>query len=298
MGCGASSAAPPKTDQSPQPAAAELPAIQKAEPAEQQQQRSAAAVPASSAANAATSPPVDRAAELDAAATEREAAAPEPVLNENGYLAADVAAVSPADMPAAGTDEMMPPVQVVFVLGNPGSGKSTQCELLAQQYGCQHLSAGDLLRQEVQKESSLGTRISNMIRAGQIVPAQVTLDLLKSAMRASQGPYLIDGFPRSIDSLETFERQCGTSTATIVFELAEDVLTNRLLERGKTSGRTDDNATLIQRRVQTFQMQSLPVVDALTEQGTVHRIDASPPKDAVFKAVQAIYEQYFPSVTS
>ena len=76
-------------------------------------------------------------------------------------------------------------------MGGPGSGKDTQCERLADKYGCANLSAVDLLRTAVTSNSSQGVMISNMIRSGQIVPTQVTLDLLKEAMRGATGPFVV-----------------------------------------------------------------------------------------------------------
>uniref|UniRef100_A0A7S2D6S8 Adenylate kinase active site lid domain-containing protein n=1 Tax=Haptolina brevifila TaxID=156173 RepID=A0A7S2D6S8_9EUKA len=135
-----------------------------------------------------------------------------------------------------------------------------------------------------------------MVRAGQVVPTQVTMNLLKAAMMATTCPCLIDGFPRSVDNMETFQKQCGKSTATIVLELPEEISIERLLERGsKAHVGTDETATTVQRRVQTYQTLSLPMVEALAEQTNVHRIDASKSKEEVFKAVRAVYLKYFPA---
>ncbi|KAJ1624566.1 adenylate kinase-domain-containing protein, partial [Pavlovales sp. CCMP2436] len=96
---------------------------------------------------------------------------------------------------------------VIFVLGGPGSGKGTQCALLAKRHGFAHFSAGDLLRDEVASGSAEGRAIREMIKEGKIVPAQTTIDLLQKAMRGRAGPYLIDGFPRSMDNAKSFEEQ-------------------------------------------------------------------------------------------
>ncbi|CAN0307912.1 unnamed protein product, partial [Hapterophycus canaliculatus] len=102
----------------------------------------------------------------------------------------------------SGCDAAKPPV--VFVLGGPGSGKGTQCERLAKEYGYVHLSAGELLRQERASGSSDGQLIDEYIREGRIVPVAISLALLRKAMEAS-GPlsrFLIDGFPRNRDNVE------------------------------------------------------------------------------------------------
>ena len=107
------------------------------------------------------------------------------------------------------------PWKVVFVLGGPGSGKGTQCARIVERFGYVHLSAGDLLRAERKPGSNKADMINSYIKAGKIVPAEVTVGLLKDAMERATavGPvpgFLIDGFPRSIDNAEYFDRMLGT----------------------------------------------------------------------------------------
>uniref|UniRef100_A0A5B6ZVS4 adenylate kinase n=1 Tax=Davidia involucrata TaxID=16924 RepID=A0A5B6ZVS4_DAVIN len=93
-------------------------------------------------------------------------------------------------------------VTIVFVLGGPGSGKGTQCANIVQHFGYTHLSAGDLLRAEIKSGSENGTMIQNMINEGKIVPSEVTVKLLQRAMQESSNEkFLIDGFPRNIDTI-------------------------------------------------------------------------------------------------
>lgn len=105
--------------------------------------------------------------------------------------------------PAFSEDE----ATVIFVLGGPGSGKGTQCAKLVKDYGFTHLSAGDLLRAEQAREGSkYGQLIADYIKAGDIVPQEVTLALLEQAMRESESKkFLIDGFPRKMDQALKFE---------------------------------------------------------------------------------------------
>ena len=98
---------------------------------------------------------------------------------------------------------------MILILGGPGSGKDTQCEMLVDKYHCTHLSAVNVLRAAVTSSSPKGTMISEMIRSGQIVPAQVTLDLLKDEMKSSEPPYVMQGFPKNVENLEDLEHQCG-----------------------------------------------------------------------------------------
>lgn len=187
--------------------------------------------------------------------------------------------VSPAFDPATTT--------VVFFLGGPGSGKGTQSENLVREYGFFHLSAGDLLREEQDREGSqYGQLIKDYIKDGKIVPMEVTVKLLENAMRSqlslasdknSSGGstrFLIDGFPRKMDQAVFFEQTVCPSKFTIFLDCPEDVMEKRLLNRGLTSGRSDDNLESIKKRFRTFVETSMPVVDHFASKGKVVKVEA------------------------
>ncbi|PKS06670.1 hypothetical protein jhhlp_007420 [Lomentospora prolificans] len=182
-------------------------------------------------------------------------------------------------------------VTVIFVLGGPGAGKGTQCARLVEKYGFIHLSAGDLLRAEQTRPGSqFGAVIDDCIRNGTIVPMEVTVKLLENAMEdamkrqgTTKGRFLIDGFPRKMDQALKFEQTVCRARAVLFYDCPEDVMQVRLLERGKTSGRADDNAESIKKRFKTFVETSMPVVDLYEKEGRVIKVDASPAPDAVFK---------------
>eukprot|EP00752_Nemacystus_decipiens_P001868 g1799.t1 len=179
---------------------------------------------------------------------------------------------------------------VVFVLGGPGSGKGTQCERLAKEYGYVHLSAGELLREERASGSTDGQLIDDYIREGRIVPVAISLGLLRKAMKAS-GPharFLIDGFPRNSDNVEGWDAMMGDVAdvrAVLFLYCPEGVLEQRLLSRGKSSGRTDDNAETAKRRFQTYVETTLPVVEKYEQAGLVARVDGNQDVDSVFRDV-------------
>ena len=183
--------------------------------------------------------------------------------------------------------------QVVFVLGGPGSGKGTQCTRIKEYFGYEHLSAGDLLRAEKETGSEVAEMINTYIKEGKIVPAEVTVGLLKSAMQKSKGrKFLIDGFPRSKDNLDTWYQVMGDEFSlqmVLVFDCPEEVLQERLLDRGKTSGRSDDNLASIKKRFKTFHQQSEPVIAEFRRMGKVRIIDSIPPPDVVFNNVKKLF---------
>lgn len=193
-----------------------------------------------------------------------------------------VPAFSPAD------------VTVVFVLGGPGAGKGTQCARLVAHHGFTHLSAGDLLRAEQDRPGSqFGDLIRDHIKNGLIVSMEVTVQLLENAMGealarsgSAKGRFLIDGFPRKMDQAIRFEEAVCPARTVLFFDCPEDKLEQRLLERGKTSGRADDNADSIRKRFRTFVQTSMPVVDYYDSKGCLIRVDATPAPDLVFADTQ------------
>jgi len=202
-------------------------------------------------------------------------------------------------------------VTVIYVLGGPGAGKGTESAALVQEYDFVHLSAGDLLRAEQAREGSEhGKLIAEYIREGLVVPMEVTIKLLENAMRAAlterhseskprpgwengKGRFLVDGFPRKMDQAIKFDEEVCLSSFVLFFNCPEEVLLRRLLERGKTSGRADDNVESIKKRFKTFVETSMPVVDHYRKQGKVIEINSTPPPAEVHKAVKTAIDATF-----
>jgi len=181
---------------------------------------------------------------------------------------------------------------IVFCVGGPGAGKTTVCRQLQEKYNASYYAAGDLLRDEVKKDSEAGRRIAEMIKEGKIVPTQVTIDLFKESLSSNPGPHLIEGFPRTLESLTSFEEQCGKCSALLFLDATDEAMQERCAERGKASGRTDDTAEVIARRARTFQNQSMPVVDELGRRGLLQKIDASGDADAVLALACQAFEPF------
>ena len=156
------------------------------------------------------------------------------------------------------------PPTVIFVLGGPGSGKGTQCARIVDECGYVHLSAGDLLRAERKSGSEQGALIDDYIRDGRIVPVEITCKLLVDAIKADGGKrFLVDGFPRNTNNLSGWETVVGSSlrvAGVLVYDCPEEVLEERLMKRGETSGRIDDNIESIRKRFRTFQNESWPII--------------------------------------
>lgn len=203
------------------------------------------------------------------------------------------------------SSESLPPCQIVFVLGGPGAGKGTQCQLLEKRLegdGCgswKHLSAGDLLRAERKSGGELGDLINEKIANGQLVPSSITVKLLENAMIAAYAAspkttnFLIDGFPRGVENREAWEATMGRTHSlkfVLNFECPEEVLVGRLLERGQSSGRSDDTIEVIRKRFHTHQKECMPIVEAYTKSGvTVHQIASDKTVEEVYKSVRALF---------
>ena len=190
-------------------------------------------------------------------------------------------------------------VTVLFVLGGPGAGKGTQCANIVRDYHFTHLSAGDLLRAEQDRSGSeFGQLIKDYIKDGKIVPMEVTVQLLENAITEvvekdpqKRGKFLIDGFPRKMDQALKFEETVCPSKFVLFFDCPEDVMQKRLLERGKTSGRSDDNEESIKKRFKVFEETSMPVVDYFEKQDRVVKVLATKAPDEVYKETRAQLEK-------
>ncbi|XP_024359996.1 UMP-CMP kinase 3 isoform X3 [Physcomitrium patens] len=182
--------------------------------------------------------------------------------------------------------------RVVFILGGPGSGKGTQCQKIVDKFGFVHLSAGDLLRAEIQSGSEYGDMINDMIKEGKIVPSEVTVRLLLKAMEDSKGDkFLIDGFPRTDENRAVFERMAGIVPEFILFfDCPEDEMERRVL--GRNQGRSDDNKETMQKRLKVFVDYSVPVVKYYENMGKVHKVTATGSIDDIHTTIEPLFERF------
>jgi UMP-CMP kinase len=136
--------------------------------------------------------------------------------------------------------------------------------------------------------------INKYILEGKIVPASVTVGLLKTAMELSGGThFLIDGFPRDLDNLHCWEKEMNSSTQLLFLlflDCDETLMTERLLERGKSSGRSDDNIETIKKRFIVYEEQTRPIVNHFTTLNMVKKVDANGTQDEVYSQVKTIFD--------
>ncbi|CAO2639549.1 UMP-CMP kinase, partial [Lemmus lemmus] len=169
----------------------------------------------------------------------------------------------------------------------PVWARGTQCARIVEKYGYTHLSAGELLRDERKNpDSQYGELIEKYIKEGKIVPVEITISLLKRTMAANaqKNKFLIDGFPRNQDNLQGWNKTMdGKADVSFVlfFDCNNKICIERCLERGKSSGRTDDNRESLEKRIQTYLQSTKPIIDLYEEVGKVRKIDASRSVDEV-----------------
>jgi len=168
----------------------------------------------------------------------------------------------------------------IVLFGKPGAGKGTQAEFLKGKYNLTHLSTGDIFRYNIKNNTALGQLAKTFMDKGDLVPDEVTIKMLESEV--DQNPhsagFLFDGFPRTLaqaDALDAFLQSKGQGiTATVALEADDEILVQRLLERGKTSGRHDDqDEEKIRNRYQEYNEKTAPLMEYYQAQGKFYAVN-------------------------
>lgn len=160
----------------------------------------------------------------------------------------------------------------LLIFGAPGSGKGTQSKFLAEHYGIEHISTGDLLRGEVAKGSEMGHKVEALISQGNLVPDELILKILFDHINNIKDykGLILDGFPRTIvqakELIREFQDRSWKLPLLVALDVPEGQLMERLLARSKVSGRSDDNEETISKRFRVYREQSEPIISYFEEQ--------------------------------
>ncbi|HLL66306.1 MAG TPA: adenylate kinase [Micromonosporaceae bacterium] len=169
----------------------------------------------------------------------------------------------------------------LLLIGPPGCGKGTQAVRIAEHYGVEHISSGDLLRRHVAEGTSIGRAVAECINRGDLVPDGIVMDILRKPVEAASkaGGYILDGFPRTVDQAEAaymVAKTIGASVRVALYlEVGREELIRRLLARATQTGRTDDTEDVINHRLEVFDKSTAPLLDYYARRETLITVDGN-----------------------
>jgi adenylate kinase len=186
----------------------------------------------------------------------------------------------------------------IVLFGPPGAGKGTQSERLIERYGLVHLSTGDVFRANIKNETELGKLAKSYMDQGQLVPDEVTIDMLRSEVikHPEVSGFIFDGFPRTdpqANALDVLLNELGTSISVMLaLEVEENELKQRLTKRAEFSGRVDDaNPDVIQQRINVYNSETAPVASFYRNQGKFYAVNGMGSIDDITQRLFAIIDK-------
>ncbi len=186
----------------------------------------------------------------------------------------------------------------IVLFGPPGAGKGTQSEKIIDKFQLTHLSTGDLFRKHLGEGTDLGKLAQKYMDEGNLVPDSVVIDMVKDKIASTTGAkgFIFDGFPRTVPQAEALDHMLEefntTISGMIALDVPDDELRTRLLERGKTSGRADDqNVEKINNRIQVYKNETIPVANFYESQGKFSKIHGVGTIDGIFEDIAGVIEK-------
>lgn len=181
----------------------------------------------------------------------------------------------------------------LVVFGAPGSGKGTQSAKLIDEYGLYHISTGELLRDHIARGTELGKVANEYISKGQLIPDDLMIRILDRELETNEDTkkgVIFDGFPRTIEQAralnEMLARRGSKVHAVVGLDVDDDELIDRLLKRGKESGRSDDNLETINKRLKVYHEQTMPLRAFYEAEGKYHHIPGKGSVDEIFHTIR------------
>ncbi len=191
----------------------------------------------------------------------------------------------------------------LVLFGPPGSGKGTQSENILTTYDLQHISTGDLLRDEVSRHTPLGTEAKKYMDQGMLVPDEVVIGMISGKIDDTPDArgFIFDGFPRTRPQADALDKLLEFKNTKIHLVLALDVpeheLIKRLVHRGTTSGRSDDTEEVITKRIKEYHAKTKPVADYYNEHGKLEHVIGDHTIEETFKTLSKHINKYLLPVT-
>jgi adenylate kinase len=182
----------------------------------------------------------------------------------------------------------------IVIFGAPGSGKGTQSEMIIENHGLHHISTGEVLREEIAKDSDLGRIANGYISKGHLVPDELIVDILNDMLdeQTLKKGVIFDGFPRTINQAKELQKMLNKRgqdiSAVIGLEVPENELITRLVKRGEVSGRSDDNEATIKQRIQVYHKNTEPLMDYYKQAGIYYPIEGKGSVTEIFNQIAEV----------
>nr|WP_314996308.1 adenylate kinase [uncultured Prevotella sp.] len=180
----------------------------------------------------------------------------------------------------------------IVIFGAPGAGKGTQSDKMIEKYGFGHISTGDVLRNEIKNGTALGKTAKGYIDNGQLIPDELMVDILAhvyDSFGSDHKGVIFDGFPRTTPQAEALKKMLQERghkiDAMIELSVPEEELMARLINRGKESGRSDDNEETIKKRLNVYHTQTAPLIDWYKKEGVHHHVEGLGTVDDIFARI-------------
>jgi adenylate kinase len=188
------------------------------------------------------------------------------------------------------------PMLNIVLFGPPGAGKGTQSEKLIRKYQLSHISTGDLLRTEICNNTELGLAAKKYMDEGMLVPDAVVIGMIENKLNSNEDTqgYIFDGFPRTVAQAKALDdlltRNGKSISAMVALDVPQEELVKRLVKRGETSGRTDDNEETARKRIQVYEKDTRPVAEYFAKQNKLFHINGIGEIEEIFSRIGEVLE--------
>lgn len=184
----------------------------------------------------------------------------------------------------------------IVIFGAPGSGKGTQGEMIAKKYKLEHVSTGELLRNEIKEKTELGKTADEFISKGQLVPDYIMINILDDLVKKNldKKGFIFDGFPRTAAQGLALDEKLKENNLEIsrvlCLNVEEEELIGRLLKRGQIEGRSDDNRETIESRLKVYHNQTEPLIDFYNKQNKLTVIEGNGSIESIFESIEQVID--------
>ncbi|MGI6074223.1 MAG: adenylate kinase [Fermentimonas sp.] len=185
----------------------------------------------------------------------------------------------------------------IIIFGAPGSGKGTQGVKIAEKYGLEHVSTGDMLRKEVKSNSEVGKKLDSFMSKGQLIPDALMIEMLENMIsnKTDAKGFIFDGFPRTLaqgKALDEMLQKHGEKVSVVLsLEVEEEELVNRILKRGEISGRADDNKETVAARLKVYHENTEPLKTFYADQFKLVRIHGEGDIEDIFSSIVDVIDR-------